>query len=88
MELFTPAVDGAFRQGRARQFTRFRFIKTDLHTIRDTLDFFNNGIGQGISVLPKGIKLFFHPCDTFRGCVLPEDFVVLGKRAFGLVDGA
>ena len=63
-------------------------LEADLDAIGDALDLLDDGVGQRIGVLPERVELLLDPGDAFRRRVFPEDLVVLGKGALGLVDRA
>src|SRR5690606_6022752 len=88
LKLLPGAVDGCFCQRGCGKLNGCDLTEVDLDALRDALDLLDDGVGQGVGVLPEGGELLLYPGDAFRGRVLPEDLVVLGERALALVDRA
>ena len=88
LQLFATPVDRAFGQRRGRHVFRPGIGKTNLHAVRDAFDLFDDGVGQRVGVGPQRRKLFFDPGHALGRVVFPQDLVVLGERAAGLVDRA
>jgi len=51
-------------------------------------DLFDNELTDGESAFPEGIEFLLHPCYAVVGVVFPNQFVILGPRAFGVVGAA
>jgi hypothetical protein len=66
LELLAAAVDGALGERRRRQLVRLRGSETDLDPLGDALDLLDDGVGQGVGVLPERVELLLDPGDALR----------------------
>ena len=65
-----------------------RVLEPDLDSFGDALDLFDDGVRQGIGLLPQRRELFVYPRNAFGRGVFPQDLVVLREGALRLVDRA
>ncbi len=86
LELLAAAVDRALGEGRRGEVVVGQVLEADLDAVGDPLDLLDDRVRQRVAVGPERLELFLDPGDALIRRVLPEDLVVLGEGALGLVD--
>lgn len=88
LELLAPAIDGALGERRRRQVPRRQVLAAHLHPLGNPPDLLHDGLRERKALGPQGREFLLRPGHARGRPVLPEDLVVAGKGALGLVDGA
>src|SRR5687768_6917198 len=88
LELLAAPVDWAFRQDSSGKIPGANVLEVNLDALGDPLNLFDNGVWQGIGIVPKRVELFLNPGYGFGRGVFPEQLVIMSESTSGFIDRA